>query len=85
MKQIEANPAVAVCGEWFTGHGIAENLGWIMDEKNKAVQALLKSAFAWYGNGHVDENDRNTIILRIRLTGGVLMSHGTKYELKFPE
>lgn len=27
MKQIEKNPTVAICGDWFTGHGIGENLG----------------------------------------------------------
>ena len=29
MKQIAANPAVAVSGEWFTGHGVGENIGQI--------------------------------------------------------
>ena len=83
MKQIKENPAVAVCGEWFTGRGVGENLGWLCDGKNKEIQLMLKSAFAWYGNGHVNEDDTNTIILRVRLTGGVLFSHGTKYELNF--
>jgi hypothetical protein len=85
MKQIGKNPAVAVCGEWFTGRGVGENLGWIRDGKNREIQALLQSAFTWYGNGHVNENDPNTVILRIRLTEGVLMSHGTRYELDFTE
>ena len=43
---------------------------------------MLRKAFAaWYDNGHTNEDDPNTIILRIRLTDGVLYSKGTRYEL----
>lgn len=84
MKQIQANPQVAVCGEWFTAHGVGENLGYVRDEGNTVIMAKLREAFAaWYGNGHVDENDPNTCLLRIRLTNGVLMNEGTKYEVDF--
>jgi general stress protein 26 len=86
MRQIEANPEVAVCGEWFTGHGVGGNLGPLSAEGNKALHQKLKTAFAaWYDNGHINESDPNTVILRIRLTDGVLMSHGTRYELNFSE
>lgn len=84
MKQIENNPVVAVCGEWFTAHGIGENLGYVRDEQNTAIITKLREVFAaWYSNGHVDEEDPNTCILRIRLTDGVLLSNGTKYILDF--
>jgi len=84
MKQIAANAEVAVCGEWFTGHGVGESLGPLGDVKNKALKETLRTVFAaWYGNGHIDEADPNTVILRVRLTDGVLMSHGTRYELDF--
>jgi len=84
MRQIAANPTVALCGEWFTAHGIGENLGHVLDEKNIAMTEKLREVFAaWYGNGHVDESDPNTCLLRIRLTDGVLLSHGTRYEIDF--
>ena len=84
MKQIALNPAVAVSGEWFTGHGVGENLGYLCAEKNHAIAAKLRAAFAaWYGNGHINEADPNTCILRVRLTDGVLFSHGTRYDLDF--
>ena len=84
MKQLEQNENIAVCGEWFTGHGIGENLGHVLNPKNAAMMDKLRVVFdEWYDNGHVDENDPNTILLRIRLTDGVLMSHGKRYELKF--
>ena len=84
MKQIEKNPAVAICGEWFTAHGIGESLGYLRDPKNSVIAAKLRTAFKeWYDNGHVDENDLNTCILRIRLTDGVLFSQGTRYDMDF--
>jgi len=34
MKQIESNPEVAVCAvDWFSGHGNAKNLGWVLNRK----------------------------------------------------
>jgi len=32
IKQIQKNPDVAICGEWFTAHGIGENLGYVRNE-----------------------------------------------------
>jgi general stress protein 26 len=47
------------------------------------MQKLRAVFAAWYTNGHTDENDPNTCILRVRLTDAVLFSHGTKYEMDF--
>ena len=84
MKQIALNPKVAICGEWFTAHGIGENFGHPHDEKNVELMAKLRKAFAaWYDNGHTDESSPNTCILRISLTDGVLFNQGTKYVIDF--
>ena len=84
MKQIQNNPVVAICGEWFTAHGIGENLGHVRDEKNRERMATLRTVFAaWYDNGHTDENDPHTCLLRVRLTDGILFHQGTKYEIDF--
>lgn len=84
MEQIQKNPSVAVCGEWFTAHGMGENLGHVHAEENAGIAAKLREVFSsWYGNGHVDESDPNTCILRIRLTDGLLLSHGTRYDIDF--
>ncbi len=80
IRQIEKNSAVGVCGEWFTGHGRGESLGWIGRKENEALAARLCAAFAsWYQNGHVNEEDANTIILKVTLTDGVVMKNGTRY------
>ena len=84
MKQIAVDPTVAICGDWFTGHGIGENLGWIQDEKNNDIASKLRAAFAaWYDNGHTNEADVNTVILRIRMTDGILLHHGTRFDIDF--
>ena len=84
MMQIKDNPVVAICGEWFTAHGIGENLGYVREERNAEIMLKLRTVFAeWYDNGHTNENDPNTCLLRVRLTDVVLFSHGTKYELDF--
>lgn len=84
MRQIRQNPTVAVCGEWFTAHGVGENLGHILAEENREIADKLRTVFAeWYNNGHTNETDPNTCILRVRLTDGVLLSHGTRYDIDF--
>ena len=81
MEHIRNNPIVAISGEWFSGHAIGERLGHIKSEANKEIADKLRSAFsAWYGNGHINEDDTNTIILRMKLTDGVLFSDGQRYE-----
>lgn len=84
MKQIKKNPAVAVCGEWFSAHGIGESLGHILKKENEEIADKLRQAFAeWYSNGHTNENDKHTVILRIKLTDGIVFSNGTKYNVDF--
>ena len=83
MQQIAKNPVVAVSGEWFTAHGVGENLGHVLLSENKVVMDILRTAFAaWYNNGHTNESDPNTCLLKIRLTDGVLFADGTRYDIE---
>ena len=80
LRQLEKNPAAAIAGEWFTAQGRGENLGWFGSRENREIADKLRTAFAaWIDNGHNDFNDKNTVILRVELTGGLLMSHGRRY------
>ena len=84
MKQIENNPVVAVCGQWFTGHGIAEDLGHVLKEENLNIYLMLKQAFeSWIDNGHIDESNKDTILLCIHMKSGVLYADGIRYDLEF--
>ena len=84
MRHIAKNPTVALSGDWFTAHAIGENLGHILAPENARLAEALRTAFAsWYANGHTNEADPNTVILRLRLTDGILFDHGTRFDLKF--
>lgn len=86
MRQIAENPVVAVSGEWFTAHGKGINLGYFYNEENTKTAQKLKTVFAaWIDNGHNDFNDRNTCILCVRLTDGVLFCHGKRYDIDFAD
>lgn len=84
MQQIAQNPRVAISGEWFSAHGLAENLGHVLKEENRELILTLRQVFSsWYHNGHVDETDPNTCILRVRLTDAVLFKDGTRYAIDY--
>ena len=84
MKQLEKNSNVGICGDWFTAHGKGVNLGWFCKEENKDIADKLKKAFSeWIDNGHNNFDDENTIILCVRLTDGILFSHGKRYDIDF--
>lgn len=79
MLQIKKNNEVAVCGfGWYTFQGKAENLGWVKDEKNAEIRAKFKEIFDWFDEDG-DEDNPNSIVLRITLTEGVIIDHGEKY------
>lgn len=81
IKHIKDNSIVAIAGEWFTAHGKGVSLGYFGKTENCLIAERLKKAFAeWIDNGHTDFGDENTIILRVELTDGLLLSHGTRYE-----
>ena len=80
MKHLERNSAAAIAGDWFTAHGKGINLGYWGREENRRIAEKLKDVFSeWIDNGHNDFDDEHTIILRVELTDGRLLSHGTEY------
>jgi len=84
MQQIEKSPTVAIAGDWFTAHGTGVNLGYFGKAENKAIADKLVKVFdAWINNGHNNFEDENTCILCVKLTDGILLSHGTRYEIDF--
>lgn len=79
MLEIEKNNEVSVCGMgWYSFQGRAENLGWVKDEKNAEIRAKFKKVFEWFDE-HGDEDNPNSIILRVSLTKGVIIDHTEKY------
>ena len=87
MQQISKNQEIAfsVCNEWFSGNGIGENLGWVLDPKNAEIRTKLRNAFAaWYDVAN-NEADENCCILAIHITRAtVIKDHGAvRYHMDF--
>lgn len=88
MLQIEKNNEVSVAGlGWYTFQGRAENLGWVKDDKNAEIRANFKKIFGWFDEVG-DEDNPNSIVLRITLTEGTIIDNAekygeTKYEINF--
>ena len=85
IKQIKSNSDVAVCAiDWFSGHGIGKNLGWVLDPKNAEIREKLRKAFVWY-NDVTNEKDINCCFLEIRLADGMLIKdhHAIRYQIDF--
>jgi len=82
MQQIAQNNEVAfsVCAGWFSGNGIGENLGWVLDPKNAELRVKLRTVFAeWYDHAN-NEEDENCCILAIRITRAtVIKDHGAVF------
>lgn len=77
--QIEQNNEVAVGGlGWYAFQGIAENLGWVKDEKNAKIRANFKKIFDWFEEVG-DEENPNSIVMRITLTEGTIIDNERKY------
>lgn len=85
MQQIAHNKEVAfsVCFEGIYGHGIGENLGWVLEPQNAVLRTKLREVFAdWYDDAN-NEQDENCVILEIRITSATIFrDHGAvRYKL----
>ena len=89
MRQIEKNYNVAfsVNLEGITGHGIAENLGWVLEADNANIRTKLREAFSnWYDEAN-NEKDENCIILSVKIRQcEIVKDHGAiRYSLNLDE
>jgi general stress protein 26 len=86
MQQIDKHPEVAICAvDWFSGHGVAKNLGWVLAPENAEIRLKVREAFAdWYDHAN-NEQDKNCCILELRLTDGMLIKdhHAIRYLVDF--
>ena len=87
MLQIAQNREIAftVHLEGISGHGIGENLGWILDPQNDELRTKLRNAFSdWYDDAN-NEQDKNCVILAIHITRcAIFRDHGAvRYNLDF--
>ena len=64
--------------------GVGERMGWFGLAKNADIADRLCAVFAeWIDNGHNDLDSTDCIILKIRLTSGILYADGVRHEIDF--
>ncbi|PSU34583.1 pyridoxamine 5'-phosphate oxidase family protein [Photobacterium lutimaris] len=79
VTQIEKNNEVSVGSlDWYSLQGYAENLGWVKDENNSQIRSKFSKVFDWFAEVG-DENNRNSIVLRITPTKGTIIDNDRKY------
>jgi hypothetical protein len=83
MRDILANPHVAICHDLFVAHGIGGNLGNPLAEQNFALRAVLREVFCAFYERHVNEADPNTCILQVALSDAVVFTRDAKYIVDF--
>ncbi len=83
MKEIEKNPHVALNHNLFVAHGIGKNLGHPLEDKNKELREDLRRVFYQFYDKHVDEQDKNTCILKVELEDALLFANDAKYSINF--
>jgi uncharacterized pyridoxamine 5'-phosphate oxidase family protein len=77
--EIAKNNEVSICGlDLFSAQGIAENLGWVKDEKNAEIRKKMKKYFPWFEH-HGNEDSPESIVLRITLKEGTITDNEQKY------
>lgn len=88
MKQISKNNAVSIGGlDWFCCEGYAESLGWVKEKRNANIRAKFHQIFDWFADVG-DEDNQDSIVLRITPTKGTVIEHEEKggprkYEVDF--
>lgn len=62
----------------FAFHGVAENLGWVKEEKNVEIRSNMKKVFEWFAD-EGGEDSPDSIVLKITLTSGNIFDSEKKY------
>lgn len=83
MKEIAINPYVAINHNLFVAHGVGKSIGNPLDENNKELREELRQVFYAFYDKHVDEQDKNTCILKIDLNDALVFAHDYKYFIDF--
>lgn len=83
MREIANNPNVAINNNLFVAHGVGKNIGNPLDESNKEMREELRKVFCTFYDKHVNEEDKNTCILKIDLNDALVFAHDYKYIIDF--
>lgn len=83
VKEIEANPNVALCNNFYSFTGNAYNVGHPLKDENREIREKLIKVFEPWYFAHNDENDKNMCYVKIELTSGFFHKDGKGYKVDF--
>jgi predicted PolB exonuclease-like 3'-5' exonuclease len=77
---------VAICGEWFNGHGTALHLGKITDQKNHEIVKKVQNSFEnWMNDGKIDSFNQEVVLMCVKLSKATLYNDGKRFDHKGTE
>lgn len=85
VKEIEANPDVAICNNFQKFQGKAYNAGHPLSENNREIRETLIKVFEPWYFAHNNEKDENMCYVKFMPESGFFHKDGTGYEMNFIE
>lgn len=83
VREIEANPYMSLCREWFRFSGTAVNIGHPRDAANAAIRETLMKVFEPWYLPHNNEDDPHMCFVKITPKSGFFFLDGTGYKVDF--
>lgn len=85
VRELESNPHVALCNNFYTFKGKAYNMGHPLKKENEKIRAVLTTVFApWYFD-HNNEEDADMCYVKIIPESGYFHQKGVGYHVDFRE
>lgn len=82
-KEIEGNPSVALCSEFFRFTGKAYNIGHPLKSENADLRKTLTEVFAPWYFAHNNEDDENMCFVKVTLETGFCFKDSIGYKIDF--
>lgn len=83
VREITANPHVALCNDFHIFKGKAYNAGHPLKEENQEIRGKLIKEFAPWYFAHNNEDDEHMCYVRVEPETGVFHQDGTGYRVDF--
>lgn len=83
VKEIEKNPNIALCNNFYKFRGKAYNTGHPLDKNNQEIREKLIKVFEPWYFAHNNENDENMCYVKVIPESGFFHKDGTGYEVDF--
>nr|WP_307990592.1 pyridoxamine 5'-phosphate oxidase family protein [uncultured Niameybacter sp.] len=83
VKEITANPKVALCNDFYSFKGKAFNVGHPLHKDNQEIREKLIEVFKPWYFAHNDENDEDMCYVKVELEYGFFYQDRKGYQVDF--